>query len=84
MHWCPTGSDQCADCVESFVSYAGAAYWHHEGLAGVRVDDVQRLELAPVVGGAELEVDRPDLVRMDRTEPLGVLGAPTATLAAPD
>ena len=48
------------------------------------VEDVERLELASVGDGVELEVDGPHMVGVDRAEPLGVLGAGPAALPGPD
>ena len=84
VHRCAADRDQCADGLDDLIGSAGPHYAHREGLAGVLVDDVERLELAAVMGGVELEVDGPHLVGVDNAEPMGVLGAGPAPLPGAD
>jgi len=65
------------------------------GLAGELVDDVEKAQLDPLIGGVVLEVQRPDVAgvgglgrslgaRVARPAPLGRLGRHPQALLAPD
>ena len=58
---------QLVEDVDDAVGVDRAVGVDGQGFAGELVDDVEHLDGAPVGGGVELKVHRPDHVRTDRT-----------------
>jgi hypothetical protein len=63
-------ADDLVEAGDGGVRVDGVANEVGEGLAGELVDDVQDLDGPPGGGDVELVVERPDMVRPLRSEPL--------------
>ena len=64
------------------VRGAVAADPHRERFSGVLVNDVRQLQPASVGGLVELEVNRPHVIRSQRSEPFGAVGPDPPSFAA--
>ena len=82
-------ADDLVEHADGVVGVDRAGDPDRQGLAGVLVDDVEQLQRAAVGRGVELEVQRPDVVRPLRPQPLRRApssrraGAACASAAAP-